>query len=84
MSDLIQLVALAMAAGAIAQLGYMCGRRSKSKRGPEELMEIRPLPYVAFQPGSRVADKIVFLEGVIKVLKSAELVEVAGLENQAG
>jgi hypothetical protein len=83
MSDLVQMVALAVAAFSIAQAGYMCGRRAKANKAPEELMEIRPLPYVAFLPGTRQADRIAFLENMLKATKAEGSVEVAGLKDEA-
>lgn len=83
MTDFTQIFFLCLFFVATLQAGFYFGRREPKKTAPFDLIEIFPLPYVAFQPGSRDADRIAFLEGVLKTLKSKESAEIARLENEA-
>jgi hypothetical protein len=66
---------------AVAHLGYYQGKRAASSISPLDLIEIMPLPYVAFQPGSRKEDKIAFLESCLAAMKNKRSAEVTRLED---
>jgi hypothetical protein len=83
MTDITQIFFLSAIFIGALHLGYYFGRQDPKKTAPHNLIEVSPLPYVAFQPGSRVADRIAFLEGILKALKSKESAEVTRLENEA-
>lgn len=83
MTDLAQIFLLSLIVFAAVNFGFYFGRKSPKKAPPFDLIEIFPLPYVAFQPGSRLADRIAFLEGILKALKSTDSAEVERLESEA-
>jgi len=74
-------IVLAIATFAVAHLGYHHGKRAANPVSPLDLIEIMPLPYVAFQPGSRKEDKIAFLEGCLAAMKNKHSAEVARPED---
>ncbi|HCF5893733.1 TPA: hypothetical protein NIH31_002366 [Pseudomonas aeruginosa] len=76
---------LSMLAMAIAvHIGFLCGKRQRQPVSPVDLIDIQPMPYVAFAPGSRKEERIAFLKCILKGLEGGVSVSTARPDQEAG
>lgn len=83
MTDLVQLILMGIACSATCQLGFLWGKRHRHPVGPIDLIDIYPMPYAAFAPGTRIEARIAFLEDLARDLRERRSVEAAGLDGDA-